>query len=325
MSFKPTVIGFTDTPETPGHSKTPTRLDGLVNPAPARPVQATAVPGTHIPASPTRLRIPAASAQEPQHVQASSLPGTQRKPLDVSYADLRKRFPGTEPLLLERAQLVLHAVIPQAMTATSWLKFGVDAQEELATLVKRRLALMESQPGRAVSQHLGRLHTLLREVLDAMDGGFFRKSASKVWESVEPEVRQLDGLLHQAVPALSVFIGEMDSLKLDAERVGASLFATALAAEYLMDVVGSEVHQVLSARALSLTTSQALVREQQQTLTLDKEQVQELTTLVQDGVLVQLPSVYSQLAGLSAKTSDTQRYLAADKLNEIVQFIQRKI
>jgi hypothetical protein len=162
-------------------------------------------------------------------------------------------------------------------------------------------------------------------VLEAMDGGFFRKAASKVWESVEPEVRQLDALLHKAVPALSVFLGEMDSLKLEAQRVGASLFATSLAAEYLMDVVGPEVHQVLSARALSLTTSQALVREQQQMLELDKEQVQELATLVQDGVLVQLPSVYSQLAGLSAKTSDTQRYLAADKLNEIVQFIQRKI
>ncbi|WP_434715721.1 hypothetical protein [Paraburkholderia sp. A3RO-2L] len=324
MSFKPTVIGFTDAPDT-GNPQAPTRLDGLVNPAPVRPVRATALPGTHVQASPTRLNVPAATTQEPQHVHASSLPGTQRKPLDVSYADLAKRFPGTEPLLLERTQLVLHAVTPQAMSSTGWLKFGVDRQEDLAALVKRRLEMMESNPGRATSQHLRRLHTLLREVLDAMDGGFFRKSASKVWESVEPEVRQLDALLHKAVPALSVFLGEMDSLKLEAQRVGASLFATSLAAEYLMDVVGPEVHQVLSARALSLTTSQALVREQQQMLELDKEQVQELATLVQDGVLVQLPSVYSQLAGLSAKTSDTQRYLAADKLNEIVQFIQRKI
>jgi len=60
-------------------------------------------------------------------------------------------------------------------------------------------------------------------------------------------------------------------------------------------------------------------------LTLDKERVQEIMTLVQDGVLLQLPAVYSQLAGLSAKPSDTQRYLAVEKLTDIVQFIQRKV
>ena len=65
--------------------------------------------------------------------------------------------------------------------------------------------------------------------------------------------------------------------------------------------------------------------QQIQTLELDKTTVQELTVLVQDGVLLKLPAVYSQLADLSAKPSDTQRFMAAEKLSEIVHHIQRKL
>jgi hypothetical protein len=59
-------------------------------------------------------------------------------------------------------------------------------------------------------------------------------------------------------------------------------------------------------------------------LELDKTIVQELAVLVQDGVLLKLPAVYSQLADLSAKPSETQRCMAVEKLSEIVHHIKRK-
>ncbi|KVP39659.1 hypothetical protein [Burkholderia ubonensis] len=344
MTLKATIIGAA-APET-GSTLAPTRLDGLgiggagqSQPAPAiRPtaIQPTAVPGA-APAlnpvtstqptavKPTTVPFTAPTVTPAEHVKVSALPGTQRKPLEVAYETLALRFPGTAPKLLESAKAVLAGVCPQSMDAPAWLHFGVQGQEELAALVKQRLTLMESPATRGVAQHLARLHTLLREVLDAMDGGFLKKSVTKVWESVVVEVRQLDGLLSNAVPSLSLVLGDMEKLSNRNKEVGEVLRANALAAEYLIDIVDAQVGQLLVTRLTALSTSQALVLEQVQSLTLDKERVQELMTLVQDGVLLQLPAVYSQLAGLSAKPSDTQRFLAAEKLNEIVQFIQRKL
>lgn len=253
------------------------------------------------------------------------MPGIQRKPLEVSYETLARRFPGTAPKLLARAQAVLAGVSPQTMDAPAWLGFGVQAQEALASLVKQRLALMESQATRGIAQHLARLQALLQEVLDAMDGGFLRKPVIKVWESVVGEVRQLESLLANAGQALVGALGEMETLSNRNKDVGEVLHANALAAEYLVDLLDAEVGQLLVTRLTALSTSQALVLEQIQTLALDKARVQELMTLVQDGVLLQLPAVYSQLAGLSARPSDTQRFLATEKLTELVQFMQRKI
>lgn len=258
-------------------------------------------------------------------VRASALPGTQRKPLDVSFDLLAVRFPGTDPRLLERVQAVLAGVSPQSMAPAAWLSFAVPAQEGMTRLIKERLALMDSSIARSVAQHLTRLQALLQDVLDAMDGGFLKKPAAKVWESVVGEVRQLDGLLSAAGPALVAMLGTMGELMGKNQAAGAELQANALAAEYLIDIVHPDAGQLLVSRLTSLTTSQALVLEQLQTLQLETTNVQELLTLVQDGVLLQLPAVYSQLAGLSTKPSDTQRFLAIEKLTELAQSIQRKL
>lgn len=348
MSIKATIIGAA-APES-GSQLTPTRLDGLgaggtehAHPAPAmRPTvfKPTAMPGavpveqSGTPAPPTARKPTAVPSTAPahapavapaEHIHASALPGTQRKPLDVAYETLALRFPGTPPKVLERARAVLAGISPKGMDTAAGLAYGVQAQEELAALVKQRLVLMESHVTRGVAQHLARLHMLLREVLDAMDGGFLKKSVAKVWDSVVSEVRQLEDLLSKAGPALLGVLADMEKLSNKNKDVGEVLQANALAAEYLIDLMDAQVGQLLVTRLTALSTSQALVLEQVQTLTLDKERVQELMTLVQDGVLLQLPSVYSQLAGLSAKPSDTQRFMAAEKLNEIVQFIQRKL
>jgi hypothetical protein len=345
MTFKPTIIS---TPAT-GSTLAPTRTVGMAGegathaePAPSvRPtaIKPTAIPGATAPATkaapqpaamkPTGLpyQAPAPAVVPAEHVKASVMPGTQRKPLDVSIETLTRRFPGTSNATLVEVHAVLAGVCPQTMDMPAWLRFGVPAQEQVSTLVKARLALLESAETRAVTQHLSRLNTLLREVLDAMEGGLLRRSVAKVWESVVSEVRQLETLLSQAGASLVTLIGELEKLIHKNEAGGEALQAHALAADYLFDVVAPEIRQLMTSRQLAMTTSQALTIEQIQTLALDKESVKELMTLVQDGVLLQLPAVYSQLAGLSAvsKPSDTQRFLAAEKLTEIVQFIQRKM
>lgn len=338
MSIKATILGAA-APEA-GGKLAPTRLDGSgaggsehAQPAPAPAIRPTPMPGA-TPASlrpttikPTAMLTPSLDAviAPVEPVKASVLPGTQRKPLEVAYETLARRFPGTAPTLLERAQAVLAGVSPQLMDAPAWFAFGVQAQEALATLVKQRLALMESPATSGIAQHLARLQTLLQEVLDAMDGGFLRKPVIKVWESVAGEVRQIEGLLSKAGTALAGALGDMETLTNKNRDIGDVLHANALAAEYLIDLLDAQVGQILLTRLTALSASQALALEQVQTLTLDKQRVQELMTLVQDGVLIRLPAVYSQLAALPARLSDTQRFLAAEKLSDLVQFIQRKL
>jgi hypothetical protein len=353
MSIKPTVIGGKPTPET-GSKPAPTRLgnpdaEGAasaqpspVAPSPvARPTgfKPTAMPGAQPPkepapatvptsvARPTAMpsRAPAAAPVPAQPMRASALPGTQRKPLDVSYAELVARFPGTDAKVLEQARALLAGVSPHTTAATAWLNFGVPAQEGLSELVKERVALMDTSPARSVSQHLARLLHLLRDVLDAMDGGFFKKPAAAVWEAHAGEVRQLEALLTGASPDLATMLGALSALTAKNQAASETLHANSLAAEYLVDLVGGEAGHLLVSRATALTSSMGLALEQIQMLTQDATQVQELTTLVQNGVLLQLPAVYSQMAGLSTKPSDTQRYLATEKLNDIVNFIQRKL
>ena len=203
---------------------------------------------------------------------------------------------------------ILLSVILVAMGLISYERFGEIRQNT-----------------RAIVQHLTRLQTLLKDVLDALEGGFLKKSAVKVWEAVDGEVHQLEHLLQQACPLLLTTLDDMHRIAAKASDAGEALHANSLAAEYLFDKVDASVGNLLTSRLTALSTSQALVLEQLQSLSLDQQRVQELMTLVQDGVLIQLPSVYSQLAGLSAKPSDTQRFLAAEKLTDIVQFIQRKL
>ena len=351
MPIKPTIIGAAAAPQA-GSKLAPTRLGGsgaggVVPTQPAPPAQPamrptafkpTAMPST-VPApaqapavQPTSMAKPTAMPSRPpapapapaEPLRASVLPGTQRKPLEVSYEQLAQRFPGTDVNLLERARAILAGVSLHTNGAASWLSFGVQAQEAVTGLVLERVSAMETSPTRDVTTHLARMQLLLSEVLDAMDGGFFKKPASAVWASVAGEVRQLETLLRNAGPKLSEMLVTLSAMEPKLRDAGEVLQAHALAALYLVDVAGSDAANLLVSRATALTQSQALVLEQQQMLALATTNVQELITLVQNGVLLQLPAVYSQLAGLPTKPSDTERYLATEKLNEIVNFMKRK-
>ncbi|WP_144630470.1 hypothetical protein [Bordetella genomosp. 13] len=340
MGIKPTVIGDA------AARLEPTRLDkpgaqpdvpAASSASPARP-GATILPAT-VMQSPapltlaaTRIKPTAMPAgtpiERPTPVAAplaTALPGTRLTPIDVDPATLAMHFPGYDLALMERVRGVLLGVSPQTMSTDAWLAFGLDAQQELATLVKQRLALMEATTVRAVTQHLRRLQELLADVLESLSGGFLKRSATRVWADVHPEVRDLETLLSQAARGLRGVLADMEALDARGKASEAAIQARAMAAEYLADTQGERIGQLLAPRAISLSTSQALAVEQRQALELDQQRIRELMALVQDGVLLQLTAVYSQMAALAAKPSETQRFLAREKLDVLVQFIQRKL
>jgi hypothetical protein len=277
------------------------------------------LPATAVPWTPPVVVTPAPS------FTASALPGVQRKPVAVTLAELARRFPQAEASALQRVQGVLAGVHVQSLDASGWLRFGMPEQEELAALIRQRLQVAQEATTRSVPQHLRRLQELLSDVLEALDGGFFRRPAAAVWAGHEAEVVQLESLLGASQAALSDQLQALGQLKQPVLACAQRLDASALAAEYLLDQVGPDTGSLLLARLTSLTGSQAMLQEHRLHLEQDAGRLQELMTWVQDGVLLKLPAVHAQLARLASRPSETQRFLAAEKLTDILQTLKRAL
>lgn len=250
----------------------------------------------------------------------SALPGIQRRGLDVSLEELRAKFPNASEPEIDRARGVLAGVMLASTGSATWLEFGQTVQEELAALVRERLDTVQQPTSRVAAQHLARLHALLSDVLEAFEGGLFRKSPDAVWNSCKAEVQALEQLLRTANADLGLQIKALEKQKRKVASLALQLGATALAADYLAGT-RADAAGLLVARLASLTGSQVLLREHATHLDHDILTVQELTTLVQAGVMVKLPAVYTQLAALTGKPNDTQRFLAAEKLTDVLHVI----
>lgn len=308
MNIKVTVIGGT----------------GASGPAPAPGgLRPTVLPGASLPVTALPPSVPEGPAAPAPAFTASALPGVQRKPVEVPLSELSRRFPHAEAAALQRTQGVLAGLHVQSLDASAWLRFGLAEQEELAALIRQRLQLAQEATTRSVPQHLRRLHELLSDVLEALDGGFFRKPAAVVWAGHEAEVGQLEALLGASQAALAGQLQALGALKEPVRGCGERLDASAMAADYLLDQVGPEAGGLLLARLTSLTGSQAMLQEHRLQLEQDATRLQELVAWVQDGVLLKLPAVHAQLAGLASRPSETQRFLAAEKLSDILQTLKR--
>lgn len=268
--------------------------------------------------------IPAVPASVAPPVVASALPGTVRKPVLVSTDVLMARFPSAEPDQLDKVKAVLAGSTPETWDTPAWLNFGVEAQESVTEVVKARLAILDGDVLRGVPQHLGRLQSVLADVLDSLRGGLLKRSARQTWLKLESEVTHLEQLLSDGCETLFGVLNELVSLATRSLESQAAVTTHFLAAEYLAEGLAPEKESLLLARRMALATSQALLQEHMLALRQDAARVQELITLVQDGVLLKLPAAYSQLASLPERPSDTQRYLAVDKLNDLMQFFERK-
>lgn len=321
VRFKPTVViapaaAEPARPPAPGGVK-PTTLPAAAKPAFAVSAVPGARPAALAPAAPAPMR-PGRSAQGP-----SSLPGRRHTGIEVTLDELRACYPEQPEPVLERTRAVLAGVILSTASSATWIGFGVDVQEALADLVRERLAAAQQSPTRAIAQHLNRLQALLTDVLDAFEGGLFRRSPDVVWQGVKPEVQSLEQLAKAGGVELRGQLKALEVQRSTLPDLAVRLQASAVAADYLAHT-HSEAADLLLARQASLTASQLLLKEHALHLEGDIAHVQALTSLVQAGVLVKLPSVHAQLAALSGKPNDTQRFLAVEKLTDILRVIQQR-
>ncbi|MFJ1257402.1 hypothetical protein [Cupriavidus sp. CuC1] len=319
-----TVIQPTALPGVAASAKVPLptviRPTALPSNGQSAPVTAASSPAPTAVSAVAVERIPEAAAP----VHPSAMAGSVRRVVSVTLEELARRFPAAKPECIAQARAVLAGVAADSMGSADWLTFGVAAQENVNAVVKDRLQLLEATAPRQVAALMTRLHRLLAEILDAMAGGFLKKSANAVWMRNEAEIRQLESRLStdgKAVMALLSSFAELEARYVAAQD---ELEAVFLAGEYLLEGLRTDEALLLQSRLMALTTSQTMAQENILSLRQDETRLKELVLLVQDGVLVKLPAMYGQLAGLTDKPNETQRYLVLEKLSDLTQFIERK-
>lgn len=265
-----------------------------------------------------------APAPTPIDVKATSLPGMVRKTLDVSVSELLKCSPNSTTAVCEKARAILAGITPDTWSTTEWLNYGVGVQEEVAALIKERLTLLDDHTSRTIPPHLTRMHRLLNESVDSLKGGFMRKPSKNGWEKNEREVKQIADLLEKGSDRLFQTLTEIDDLIKRSNDKEVDVTATSTAADYLLGILPQQKAELLQSRAMALLTSHALLQEHVLCLQQDAERLRELIKVVQNGVLIQLPSVITQMANTPDEPTDTQRFLAVDKLSELIQLLDKE-
>lgn len=332
MKRAPSIVRGADgnTPAQPG----PTRIS--IGAAPSVPPAAPQFPPQPAPQSlssrpaPTRLALPgAAQAEAAEHrrpvLKPSVLAGVQQRPFAAAAEELLRLFPDAQPQAVQLAQQQIGAAPLPTAGAPDWMRFGEPQQQRLAQLVRQRLQLAEEPLLRQVPLLLRQLHARMSDLLEALQGGVFRRTPARIWSEAAPEVRLAETRLQQALPQLQSHQALLAELALQTGAAHRQLQALDMAAAWLLERTGDDIHTTLSARAAAILASQALALEQLQLLQLDQDHLQALTAMVQEGVLVRLPAVLAQLAPWGPRLSETQRLLLADVVAEFKAFIERKL
>lgn len=319
----PTVLGGRreqDETQAAAAQPMPTRIKPAVMPPTEQiPVQAPAEQVTPGSFKPTALPPSPAIPRHKVAVTASAIPGVVRKTVDVSLADLEKQFPLAHPDELQSIKAILAGVSPDTWDAVTWLNYGMEVQEDVSKLVKDRLVLNDATDLRVAPRHLSQLHTLLMDVLEGLTGGVLRKPSKQAWLKNEAEIRQLASLLETCLRGLMDAMGKGNALEVSSAAEITRVTAFVGAAEFLMDRIPADKAQLLLSRQMALMTTKTLLQEHLLSLKQDESRVKELVVLIQDGVMLKLPAVYTQLASLPDQFNDTQRHLVVDKLDDLLK------
>lgn len=255
----------------------------------------------------------------------SSLRGAPTLPFSATSQEIQQLFPAAQADVVRQVVLDISSAPLPAAPGLRWIRFGEAAQDSLAQLVKQRLQLADAQPLRLVPLLLRQLHGKMADILEALQGGVFKRSVARVWSEVAPEITLLEEQLRQSLPALASMSERWVELGEKTQAIQVKLCSLDMAATYLLDKVSAEVQPVLGTRSAAILASQALALEQLQLLEVDRRNLQELTVLVQDGILLKLPAVFAQLGQLHQPLNGTQRLLLSELVLEFKAYIERKI
>ncbi len=329
----PTTIGNTP----------PTAVPSKIGSPPTTLAPTSVPPPTKIPS-----RIPAGTAQTPpaSPTKPSLLPGKTRQRIPVTLDDLRQLNPIKEEAL-EQAIRLIQVIDLDGMTDESAIYWGQASQEEYGQLMSRSLELNQSDVLVDAARHIGRLQELLGEVdlkdIENVGDGLLARLAGNTWEKVSEEIaaRQREfsettRVLNDKKPQLLETKRSLEEVLRNINKQACEIEAHALAAQFLSNHLKGpgpdpdrrqRLCNILASRSLSLTQTVADIRSAQ---TLHQSQIEhplKLIAIIQDTVLVQIPSWVGSYAavGLSLQSKRQPTKTLLDELGQQLKRIQREI
>lgn len=242
--------------------------------------------------------------ETPKVENPSVIPGTVRKPLSISFADLTNFFPGALNEILVKAERVIEGVIVETLRAQQCAQWGFATQQRYGTVVNRVTEVADHPKVRESERHLASLYTLLEKVSNAFSGqtsrgwGIFGKDEEdpgQVFDGVKQELAQLQQLLTVLLPELLEVGSLFDAIDAESKALEEDLEAQALAAEYIAHILGrekpgSQNENLLLERKASLLLTKAELQRSAVLRVTVAESIQKLALRVQDGVMRTLPT-----------------------------------
>jgi hypothetical protein len=269
----------------------------------------------------------------------SVVPGTIRRGVDVSSAQLAQRFPAATPEALQQAERLLQGTIVDTLSATQAARWGDEAQQRYGALVDASLQITQAATLQTSLRHVARLHALLQAMADQWLVPakspllFWRSSASpaELLQASQGEVAQLRQHLADALPALRGLQAELQGIAGELAPLAVRLEALSLAAHYLADTLadnlaaqpGSDADPrayALLQRASALAQTVLHIHGGLQVRQGSQHSLDGLIHRIQDTVLMALPAWMEKvaLATQARQLNDTERYALAQQLQGLM-------
>lgn len=348
----PTVI------KTGGQERKPTVIGGGQTPTPVTPAahKPTVITVGEQPIEKPEAKVVKASVIVPPVVttvktnvlhggsQPTTMIGSKRKRLAVTFAELESKNVGTEHEVLNAALDLILITNLDELSDRDVVMWGHELQHRFAGHVTECLTLSQSEDLKNTSRNLARMLEILESIdLQAVfvpQGGIlsrFMARSNKKIDTIEElklaceEIQQLIVLLDKRLDGLLTLKGDLDTVSRKIESVGKEIEMSMIAALYLADYLsqGADANPVLSQRfaerGMSLTQSLVQIRTSSSMRDIQIEQPLAMIGRVQDVALVLVPGLIGTITSLKMMTEQNQKPTVttvtelADQLGHIVQ------
>ncbi|MFM9923578.1 hypothetical protein VLK31_11360 [Variovorax sp. H27-G14] len=255
--------------------------------------------------------------------------GEVRLGMKAGIKELQRAFPLQGRDTLDAAAAVIGTVVAPSLGWSQAQNIGLATQKRYGALVQRLLDIASADVLRSAPQHLSRLLAILEMCSEELGpatgigGLWWRKGKPKALEVHRNELDQLKATLSAAMSALEAPMNDVMAIRDDLAALADELMATGLACEWLSQrkEFAPEVACVLVDRALSLTKTAGLARQEELRSKATAIHLDALRDRIQDGVLIGLPTWLAGQATLAVQPgepNETQRFVARDELQLII-------
>ncbi|WP_432723432.1 hypothetical protein R0381_001097 [Jeongeupia wiesaeckerbachi] len=321
MAMRPTMLPSAPAEHgTPKASETPARaVMRPTLPVEAAPVKTdvttvTAMRPT-VPVGPSAAEVPV----DRPAMQPTLPAGSKTTALNVDLDAVRARFPELDEATLRHFMVAVGQCNRITLERQSWVHWGAPLQHACADLIETTLELASDPTQTIALRHLRRLAELLGEVAEsaAIEPSLWRRGSPKrALAERREEIDLLRDELRAVLPALTSFEASVADASEATARLQHSIQGWPQAAAWLLDQ--ADYAPGLLERGQSMLKSLTLLHQQQLQLQALRDQVCAIAAQIQHGVLVDIPTWLSAIAGLPDELNETQRYTLKNQIDRLI-------